>query len=154
MKITRRGFIKKGCGTVVSVSALPAVMSQVSLLLGEEHGSAMAAGNEVGAYFKTAFGIDNDILRRTLAKAMSRGGDFAEIYLQHRVNDFMQFEDGAVNNTNIRVDLGAGIRVLKGDQTGYAYTEDLSEKALLRAAETAAAIAEAKRKPLLIISTR
>ncbi len=88
------------------------------------------------------FGVDRGRLQRTLARGLSRGGHFSEIFLQHKVSHWVGMQDGAVNRAYTTVALGAGIRVLKGDATGYAYCEDLSEKALLAAATTAAAVAD------------
>ncbi|MCU0660702.1 MAG: metallopeptidase TldD-related protein [Myxococcota bacterium] len=93
-------------------------------------------------YFSTAFGVSSEDLRAVLSEALRRGGDFAEIFIQHHSGSFVGFEDGAVNRAYVQVDLGAGVRVLKGDQTGYAYTEDLKRESLLRAAGTAASIAD------------
>lgn len=98
------------------------------------------------------FGVTTAILRRTLDRALAGGGDFAEIYLEHTLSRTLGMEDGTVNRAGASVALGAGIRVLKGDATGYAYTEDLSGRALLSAAATAAAVADgpagAKSAPL------
>ena len=46
-----------------------------------------------------------------------------------------------IKNSSISISKGVGVRVLKGDQTGYAYSEDLSLEAMQRAARTAASIA-------------
>jgi len=88
------------------------------------------------------FGVDEGRLQRTLAKGLSRGADFSEVFLQHKVSHWVGMEDGEVNRAYTNVALGAGIRVIKGDATGYAYCEDLSEKALLATASTAAAVAD------------
>ncbi|MBW2527830.1 MAG: TldD/PmbA family protein [Deltaproteobacteria bacterium] len=101
------------------------------------------------------FGLDQGALGRVIQKWLGRGGDFAEIFLQHKVIHWVGMEDGAVNRAYSTIDLGAGIRVLKGDATGFAYTEDLSEQALLTAAATAAAVADgspsAPPKPLAAV---
>ncbi|MBN2530377.1 MAG: TldD/PmbA family protein [Deltaproteobacteria bacterium] len=94
-----------------------------------------------GGYFESNFGIDEDVVRRVLRAATSLGGDFADIYFQHKISDFIGFEDGQVNRAYAQVDLGAGIRVLKGEQTGFAFTEELTPNALIKAAQTAASIA-------------
>ncbi len=91
-------------------------------------------------YF-SRFGITERMLRETLAAALSRGGDFADVYVEHSISNDLGLEDGAVNRAFAAVELGAGVRVVKGDQTGYGYTEDLSLPALLECARTAAAIA-------------
>ncbi|MCU0689853.1 MAG: TldD/PmbA family protein [Polyangiaceae bacterium] len=92
-------------------------------------------------YFET-FGVTYALLQRVVAKGLARGGDFCEVFLQHRINHWLGMEDGAVNRAYAKVDLGAGVRVLKGDATGYAFCEDLREDALMAAAATAAAVAD------------
>jgi len=91
--------------------------------------------------FLTRFGVDATILGRVLGVAMGRGGDFADLYFQHTLSRGFALEDGIVNGGWTQIDLGVGVRVVVGDQTGYAYTEDLSEEAMRGAANTAAAIA-------------
>ena len=54
----------------------------------------------------------------------------------------MSLEDGAVNRASANVQLGVGVRVVKGDQTGYGYTEELTVAGVCKAAATAAAIAD------------
>jgi len=88
------------------------------------------------------FGVTERMLREALSAALSRGGDFADLFFQHRVETDLVLEDGAVNRGFASVELGVGVRVVKGDQTGYGYTEDLSLPAVLAAARTAAAIAD------------
>jgi len=92
-------------------------------------------------HFEERHGVDDALLRRVLRRGLSRGGDFSEVFLQHRVSHQVAYEDGRVNRTRVEVDLGAGVRVLKGDQTGYAFTEELLPESLLAAADTASTIA-------------
>ncbi len=96
------------------------------------------------------FGVTTQLLQKTLAAALAKGGDYADVFLQHKVSSTLALEDGDVNRAYASVDLGAGVRVVKGDQTGYAYTEELTEAALTRAAATAASIADgpAREAPL------
>jgi len=102
-----------------------------------------------GTCFQERFGVGGDTLSRVIGAGLAAGGDFAEVYLQHRTSDDVGFEDGDVNQAGRGVDLGAGIRVLAGDQTGYAFTESLDEESMIRAARTAAAVARSSdpRKP-------
>jgi TldD protein len=99
------------------------------------------ARKAAGAGYFARFGVTERMIRETLAAALSRGGDFADVFFQHRVSSDLGLEDGEVNRAWASVDLGVGVRVVKGDQTGYGYTEDLSLPALLACARTAAAIA-------------
>ncbi|MFO0552057.1 MAG: TldD/PmbA family protein [Polyangiaceae bacterium] len=92
-------------------------------------------------YFQR-FGVDEAMIRQTLSVALARGGDYADVFFQHKVSRTMALEDGEVNRAFAMVELGVGVRVVKGDQTGFGYTEELTREALSRAAATAAAIAD------------
>jgi len=91
-------------------------------------------------YF-AAFGVDDKMLARGIAGALARGADRADLFFEHRVSTYVSLEDGEVNRAYTSVDLGVGVRAVKGDQTGYAYTEELTLDAIDRAAATAAAVA-------------
>jgi len=134
----RRSFLKwVGAGTAaVSLPVLAGCGSKANLLNTECADSCRG-----GTYFDR-FNVTGAMLKRVIDKGLSRGGDFCDIYFQHTVTHWTGMEDGQVNRAFSSVDLGAGIRVLKGDATGFAYCEDLSEKALVSAAETAAAVAD------------
>jgi len=85
--------------------------------------------------------IDKELAGRIFQKALSKGGDFCDLFFQHKSMDYIAFEDGRVNQAYTRIDQGVGIRVLSGDKTGFASTEDLTPEGLIRAAETASAVA-------------
>ncbi len=91
--------------------------------------------------FATWLGIDEQMIRLVLAEATARGADFADLFFQHRRGSTISLEDGIINQASTGVDQGVGIRVVVGDQTGYAYSEDLRLEAMRQAARTAAAIA-------------
>ena len=74
------------------------------------------------------FGVTERMIREALAAALSRGGDFADLFLQHAVTSDLGLEDGEVNRAHAGVSLGVGVRVVRGDQTGYGYTEDLTRR--------------------------
>jgi len=93
------------------------------------------------------FGVTERMIRETLSAALSRGGEFADVFFQHRTSSDLGLEDGAVNRAWASASLGVGVRVVRGDQTGYGYTEDLSLPALLECARTAAAIADGPARP-------
>jgi TldD protein len=87
------------------------------------------------------FGIDDDLVRRVLDEATRDGCDDADVFFEHSISTSVGLSDHAVNRAHTSIDLGAGVRVVVGDQVGYAYTEDLAPEALLRCAATARAIA-------------
>jgi TldD protein len=135
--MNRRDFLR-AVGTGAVVVSVPVLISGCTSKVLNPDTQAGAHGT----YFDQ-FGVDTGLIRRTLEKGLSRGGDFSEVFLQHKIGHRVGMEDGEVNRAHTAVDLGAGIRVLKGDATGFAYCEELTEAALLAAAETAAAVADA-----------
>ncbi len=80
-------------------------------------------------------------VRELLRNAMARGGDFAEVYGEYTVNTNLTVDQGKLATVEYGVLSGVGIRVLAGDQIGYAYADDYDMANLRRAAEVAAAIA-------------
>ena len=87
------------------------------------------------------FSLNPDDLQKILTSALCRGGDFSEIFLEYRVHSSINMEDDIIKETSENIVLGAGIRVIYGDQTGYGYTNDLSLEKVTRAALTASSIA-------------
>lgn len=92
-------------------------------------------------FFNDRYGIDGVVVSELLALAMSRGGEHAELFFEHRQGSNIAFEQQAVKSASKSTTQGVGIRVLQGDAIGYAYTEDLNRDAMRRAADTAARIA-------------
>jgi len=101
-----------------------------------------------GGYFLKEFGIDEALCRKLLTKALSRGGDFADLYFEHSLSDWVGLEDGRVDRSYGSVALGVGIRTVKDDQVGYGFTQDLSEAAMLTAAATAASLVNQAPSPV------
>jgi TldD protein len=85
--------------------------------------------------------VDRDILQRTLDEALSRGGAFAEVFVEDRTTSSALLDQRRVEQLSSGRDRGAGIRVVVGETTGFAHTADLSESGLLTAARAAAAVA-------------
>src|SRR5687768_3128615 len=85
--------------------------------------------------------IDAQIAQRLLGIALERGGDYADLYFEYRVGMDVILEDEKIKTLGRGITMGVGVRVLKGDATGYAYSEDLSFERMAHAARTAAQIA-------------
>jgi TldD protein len=122
-------------------------MTQNDLLGQGLVGRGPAEAGSPGVGYFARFGVTETLIRETLAAALSRGGDYSDLFFQHRVSTAMALEDGAVSKASTMVELGVGVRVVKGDQTGYAYTEELTLDAMRSAARTAAAIADGPSSP-------
>jgi TldD protein len=121
-----------------------ATLPELALARGCSSAEAVAGvtGSSPGIGYFARFGVDERMIRETLSAAMARGGDFADVFFQHRIGSHFALEDAEVNRAFKSVELGVGVRVVKGDQTGYGFTEDLTLEALKRTADTAAAIAD------------
>jgi TldD protein len=92
-------------------------------------------------------GIDAALATRLLGAALGSGGEYADLYFEYRSGADYIFEEGRVRTVGRGVTLGLGVRVLRGDATGYAYTEELSEDRMMEAARTAAQIASSGGAP-------
>ena len=105
-------------------------------------GALGGAGNQFAvASAMTHFGVTEADLKKVMAVALEKGGDYADLYFEHTFNNSVSLMDGKVNNCGANIDFGMGVRVLAGDQTGYAYVEGVTLDEMLRAARTAARIA-------------
>lgn len=91
--------------------------------------------------YQDRFGLSGDDLRKILGIALSRGGDFADLYLEYRGYSSIHMEEDIIKDTAESIVMGLGIRVIKGDQTGYGFSNDLAFDKLSRAAQSASAIA-------------
>ncbi len=134
----RRDFLKASAAGTATLT-VPAWLSGCGSV------GAVAASTSGGQVpdnpFLTWFGVDRPTLSRLLAELGSRGADLADLYFQYRRSNSISMEDGIVSRADSSVDEGVGLRVVVGDQTGYAFTEDLSLESMLAAARTAASIA-------------
>jgi TldD protein len=97
-------------------------------------------------YFFEKFGISERLLERCLGEALSAGGDYADLYFESVASTSIGVDESLVKSASQGVSAGCGIRVVSGERTGYAYTDDLSADRLLHAAKTAALIASGPAK--------
>jgi TldD protein len=134
-EMSRRSFLKTTAGAAAIGAAAPILGGGWSQLLGAEK----------PGYFEREFGISDALCQKVLAEALSRGGDFADLFFEHTIGNWIILEDGKVNRAFSDVALGVGIRTVKGDQVGYGFTQELSEKSMLNAAAVAATIASGLR---------
>ncbi len=93
------------------------------------------------SFFASRFNITERDLGRYLDEALSRGGDYADLYFEYLSTSSISMDESIVKTATQGVSLGVGVRVLSGERTGYAYSDDLSPEAILKAARVAACIA-------------
>lgn len=94
-----------------------------------------------------AFGLDMSVYQSLLNQALDSGGDYADLFFEYVTSGSITFEEGITRAASKGVSMGLGVRVCRGDATGYAHTEDLSPEAMRRAARTAAKIAQSSTTP-------
>ena len=97
-------------------------------------------------YFFEKFAITERLLERCLGEALSAGGDYADLYFESVTATSLGVDEQIVKSASQGTSAGCGIRVLSGERTGYAYTDNLSPERLLHAARTAALIASGPAK--------
>ena len=87
------------------------------------------------------FGVTVEQLRSLVAEGLRAGGDWCDLYFEDTSYHDLLLRDGVVGSGGYHVDYGCGIRVLKGEKTGYAYAETTDFPSLKSAAIAAGAIA-------------
>ena len=126
--IPRRKFLEMSLKGGIVMASTPALLSQ---LVACEPMGAAASGLD----------IDRETLKKVIAAALEKGGDFAEVYLENRVSRNIVMEESRFKSGLYGVSQGAGVRVISGNKTGYAYTDEITPEKLIRAAKVASYVA-------------
>ena len=139
MAIRRREFLGH-------MAAGSAVLTMPSFLsgCGVQNATAISQATPENP-FMTWFGVDQATAARVMSELTASGADAADLYFQHTRSNSLTLEDGIVSKANSGIQQGVGLRVVIGEQTGYAFTEDLTLPSMLAAARTASAIASGSR---------
>ncbi len=101
-------------------------------------------------FFSARYGLASADLERYLAAALSRGGDFADLYFEYQSTSSLLMDESLIKSASQGISAGVGVRVLSGERTGYAYSDDLAPEKILRAAETAAHIASGPARTQIV----
>ncbi|MBM3419523.1 MAG: TldD/PmbA family protein [Bacteroidetes bacterium] len=123
--IPRRKFLGMSLKGGLLVAATPALMTQLLSCRGKSQG----------------LDIDRETLSGVLAAALARGGDYADVYIENRISRQIVMEESKFRSGLYGISQGAGIRVISGNQTGFAYTDEITPEKLIRAAEVASYVA-------------
>ncbi|MDH7513470.1 MAG: TldD/PmbA family protein [Clostridiales bacterium] len=129
--INRRSFLKKGALSGALMISFP-----VWKCLAARDPEALLASDPAALSI-----LDKEDLRKLLEVCLSRGGEFAEIYFERTVSNSISLDEEKISAATRGLDMGVGFRVLQGEKTGYAFSDDLDLAKLKEAAETAALIA-------------
>src|SRR5438105_1558943 len=109
-----------------------------------EHQNMVIAIQE--RFFFEHYGLTNHDLEIYLTAALSAGGDYADLYFEYLTSTSIRVDESIVKSASQGISAGCGVRVVSGERTGYAYTDDLAPEKILRAARTAALIARGPAK--------
>ncbi len=97
-------------------------------------------------FFFDRFALSQGDLERYLSEALSAGGDYADLYFEYMTSTSISMDESLVKSASQGISAGCGVRVISGERTGYAYTDNLAPERIIHAARTAALIASAPSK--------
>ena len=135
--INRRQFVKN---TGIGVGIIATSPMWLDKLIASDSDSV---GNKM---LQTNFGFSKEDLNKLLLIALSKGGDFSELYFEYIKNNSVTMEEGLIKSSSEYISLGVGVRVIKDNNYGYAHTSDLTFDKIRDAALSAAAIATGNSK--------
>lgn len=133
--IPRRKFLEMSMKSGLLIAATPALMSR---LVSCREGVNASSGMD----------MDKETLSKIITKALEKGGDFADVYLENRISRQIVMEESIFKSGLYGISQGAGVRVISGNKTGYAYTDEITEEKLMRAAEVASYVAHNGNKTI------
>lgn len=90
--------------------------------------------------------MDKKQLKGILDAALNKGGNFAEIFIEEKETTGIAYEDQTIERLNSGIDIGAGIRVISGNTTAYAYTNVVTPEGLANIAQVASKAAQGEKK--------
>jgi TldD protein len=125
--IPRRKFLGLGIKGGLALAATPALL---------EYLASCSQPASVGME------MDKSLLDKVIAHALKKGGDYAEVYIENRISRQIIMEESKFKSGLYGISRGAGVRVISGKKTGYAYTEEITQEKLMRAAEIASYVAQ------------
>src|SRR5258706_14652807 len=96
--------------------------------------------------FASRFAITRHDLEAYLSDALSQGGDYADLYFEYLLTSSISIDESMVKSAAQGVSMGVGVRVISGERTGYAYSDDLSPERIRKAALVSAHIANGPAK--------
>ncbi len=94
--------------------------------------------------------MDLQLMQELLKKALSNGGEYADIFFEQRKNTSIQLEDEKIEKIIEGSFSGIGIRLIQDKKTAYAYSNDFSKKALMELASTVSKAASGEQKVSVI----
>jgi TldD protein len=135
-RLTRRAFIGRGAAGLTSIAFSSALLDMLVATTGCKSGPGGSPG---WAHLI----LPEDVLAKAVAALMSKGADFADVYVERAALDSALSDDRKINTTTT-IEKGVGLRAVKGGRTFYAYTDSFEPQ---RIWETARYVADAAAAP-------
>ena len=85
------------------------------------------------------FDISEGAVREIVTEAI-QGADDGELFVEYSESEALMFDNGRLKTANFNTEQGFGLRAVAGEATGYAHASELSQSALLRAADAVSAV--------------
>jgi len=127
--IPRRRFLELSMKGGLLIAATPALLARLTSC---QRGSGRSSLPD----------MDKEMLSKVIAKALEKGGDFADVYIENRISRQIVMEESKFKSGLYGISQGAGVRVISGNKTGYAYTDEITGEKMMRAAEVASYVAQ------------
>jgi TldD protein len=145
--ISRRRFLRRGALlTAALAGGLPAIPWIPASR--EAEGAIMGIGQELRDV------LNEETVNRILQEALARGGEFADVFAEQRFRTGIVLDGGAIDSVTYGFPRGAGVRVVRRNQTGYAFSDQITYASLLDAARVASSVVENQSQTTPIDVTR
>jgi TldD protein len=133
--MSRRDFLRQGALITGALAAgLPEALSLLHPRAAE--GAIMGIGQELRDV------LNEETVNRILQEALARGGDAADLFAEQRFRTSFVLDSGKIDSVTYGYPRGAGVRVVLRNQTGYAFSDEITYNSLLDAARIASSIVE------------
>ena len=128
-KFSRRDFLKKGIKGGATIALAPTILDLIF------------SQSTLAQIQRSDYLLDPSTINKLLEIALSRGGEFADIFVEYNIVNGVTLEENKIRKAECGISKGVGIRVISKEKTGYAYSDDFSFESLKKTADVAYYIA-------------
>ncbi|GGP23342.1 metalloprotease TldD [Silvimonas iriomotensis] len=86
------------------------------------------------------YSLDEQQLDRVFSELMQHDLDYADLYFQSTRSEGWSLDEGIVKSGSFSIDQGVGVRVVSGEKTAFAYSDEIGFAPLIEAARATRAI--------------
>jgi TldD protein len=89
------------------------------------------------------YNLSEAAIESVFGEILTHDADYADLFFQYSRTEGWSLEEGRVKSGSFNIDQGVGVRVVAGEKTAFAYSDDISREALSAAAAATRGIARA-----------